>query len=136
MKVRRLTLQNFRGVRAGTVYLTGHSLLVGSNSVGKSTVCEALELVLGPERMFRRPVVDEHDFYGSRYQETDGDLPEIRVEAVLTDLSPAAELNRSGIGGGSMRWLQPPVGAGVERSSWSRARGAGCSQSRCGDAGC
>ncbi|MER7322364.1 helix-turn-helix domain-containing protein, partial [Streptomyces albidoflavus] len=32
-------------------------------------------------------------------------------------------LNRSGIGGGSMRWLQPPVGAGVERSSWSRARG-------------
>ncbi|MBT2487747.1 AAA family ATPase [Streptomyces sp. ISL-96] len=91
MKVRRLTLQNFRGVRAGTVYLTGHSLLVGSNSVGKSTVCEALELVLGPERMFRRPVVDEHDFYGSRYQETDGDLPEIRVEAVLTDLSPAAE---------------------------------------------
>ncbi|MFI0033785.1 P-loop NTPase fold protein, partial [Streptomyces albidoflavus] len=32
-------------------------------------------------------------------------------------------LNRSGIGGGSMRWLQPPVGAGIERSSWSRARG-------------
>ncbi|WP_165398232.1 IS481 family transposase, partial [Streptomyces albidoflavus] len=30
-------------------------------------------------------------------------------------------MNRSGIGGGSMRWLQPPVGAGVERSSWSRA---------------
>ncbi|MGW1186220.1 phosphotransferase family protein [Streptomyces drozdowiczii] len=49
---------------------------------------------------------------------------------------PNVPMNRSGIGGGSMRWLQPPVGAGVERSSWSRARGAGCSQSRCGDAGC
>jgi hypothetical protein len=46
------------------------------------------------------------------------------------------DLNRSGIGGGSMRWPQPPVGAGVERSNWSRARGAGCLRSLCGDAGC
>ncbi|MFC9492769.1 AAA family ATPase, partial [Streptomyces hydrogenans] len=91
MKVRRLTLQHFRGVSRGTVLLDGHSLLVGSNSIGKSTVCEALELLLGPERMFRRPVVDEYDFYGARYQPVDGALPEIRLEAVLTDLSPAAE---------------------------------------------
>ncbi len=91
MKVRRLTLQHFRGVSQGTVLLDGHSLLVGSNSVGKSTVCEALELLLGPERMFRRPVVDEYDFYGAQYQPVDGALPEIRLEAVLTDLSLAAE---------------------------------------------
>ncbi|MEV8628584.1 AAA family ATPase [Streptomyces sp. NPDC051079] len=91
MKVRRLTLQHFRGVSRGTVLLDGHSLLVGSNSIGKSTVCEALELLLGPERMFRRPVVDEYDFYGAQYQPVDGALPEIRLEAVLTDLSPAAE---------------------------------------------
>jgi predicted ATP-dependent endonuclease of OLD family len=38
------------------------ALLAGSNSVGKSTVCKALDLVLGPERMFRRPVIDEYDF--------------------------------------------------------------------------
>lgn len=91
MKVRRLTLQHFRGISHGTVVLSGHSLLVGSNSIGKSTVCEALELILGPERMFRRPVVDEYDFYGARYQPVDGELPEIRLEAVLTDLSPEAE---------------------------------------------
>ncbi|CAL9654900.1 ATP-dependent nuclease [Streptomyces sp. enrichment culture] len=91
MRVRRLTLQHFRGVSKGTVLLDGHSLLVGSNSVGKSTVCEALELILGPERMFRRPVIDEYDFYGARYQPVDGELPEIRLEAVLTDLSLEAE---------------------------------------------
>ncbi|MEU9745854.1 AAA family ATPase [Streptomyces niveus] len=45
-----MILENFRGVKSGTVLLDGHSLLVGSNSVGKSTVCEGLELVLGPER--------------------------------------------------------------------------------------
>lgn len=91
MRVRRLTLQHFRGVSQGTVLLDGNSLLVGSNSVGKSTVCDALELILGPERMFRRPVIDEYDFYGARYQPVEGELPEIRLEAVLTDLSPEAE---------------------------------------------
>ncbi len=56
MKVRRLHVQNYKGAREGTVILNGRSLLVGSNDVAKSTVCEALELVLGPERMFRGPV--------------------------------------------------------------------------------
>ncbi len=88
MQVCRVALRHFRGVDAGTVYLDGDTLLVGSNSVGKSTVCEALDLVLGPERMFRRPVIDEYDFYASRYQEADGALPEIRIEVVLTDLTP------------------------------------------------
>jgi putative ATP-dependent endonuclease of the OLD family len=92
MRVRRLALQNFRGVCSGTVLLGGNALLVGSNSVGKSTVCEALDLVLGPERMFRRPVIDEYDFYAARYQVVDGELPEVRIEVVLADL--AAEARR------------------------------------------
>ncbi|WEH12180.1 AAA family ATPase [Streptomyces sp. VNUA24] len=91
MKVRRLTLRNFRGVSSGTVLLDDQSLLVGANSVGKSTVCEALDLVLGPERMLRRPVIDEFDFYAARYQEVQGELPEVRIEAVLTDLSAEAQ---------------------------------------------
>jgi putative ATP-dependent endonuclease of OLD family len=91
VKVQRLRLQNYRGIREGTVIFDGHSLLVGSNSVGKSTICEALDLVLGPERMFRRPVIDEFDFFGARYQEGDGILPEVRIELVLSDLSEATE---------------------------------------------
>ncbi len=101
MKVRRLTLQNFRGVQSGTVLLEGHSLLVGANSVGKSTVCEALDLVLGPERMFRRPVVDEYDFYAARYQDEEGVLPEVRLDVVLTELSDEA---RRRFGGHLRRW--------------------------------
>ncbi|MGW3176606.1 hypothetical protein, partial [Streptomyces sp. NPDC001153] len=51
------------------------------------------------------------------------------MEADIYDVSRAfneemiSSVKRSGIGGGSMRWLQPPVGAGVERSGWSRVRG-------------
>jgi putative ATP-dependent endonuclease of the OLD family len=96
VKVRRVILQNFRGVQNGTVLLEGHSLLVGSNNVGKSTICEALDLVLGPERLFRRPVIDEYDFYAARYQEAEGVLPEVRLEVVLTDLPPKAQRRFNG----------------------------------------
>ncbi|MFC2999462.1 ATP-dependent nuclease [Falsiroseomonas tokyonensis] len=92
MKVKRLIISNFRGIAHGMVTFSGHTLLVGGNNVGKSTVCEALDLVLGPERLYRRPVVDEHDFHCGRYKGKDGTPIVIRIEAVLTDLSPEAEL--------------------------------------------
>lgn len=92
MQVRRLVIENFRGVASGAVYFGGHSLLVGGNNIGKSTVCEALDLVLGPERMSRRPVVDEHDFHCGRYVAEDGSPIPIRIQAVLTDLSEEAQL--------------------------------------------
>lgn len=92
MHVVRLTIRNFRGIANGTVHLSEHSLLVGANSIGKSTICEALELVLGPERLYARPVVDEFDFHNKHYQPTDsGDLPLINIEAVLLGLSTEAE---------------------------------------------
>jgi putative ATP-dependent endonuclease of OLD family len=92
LKVKRLTISNFRGVAHGVVAFSGHTLLVGGNNVGKSTVCEALDLVLGPERLYRRPVVDEHDFHCGRYKGDDGGPVEMRIEAILTDLSHDAEL--------------------------------------------
>ena len=49
----RVSIRNFRGVRSGRVLLDSHSLLVGGNAVGKSTVCEALDLVWGLERLYR-----------------------------------------------------------------------------------
>ena len=61
--------------------------MVGGNNVGKSTVCEALELVLGPERLYRRPIIDEHDFSRGVYLGDEGGPREIRIRAVLTDLS-------------------------------------------------
>lgn len=90
MRVRRLTMCNFRGVKEGRVDFPQHTLLVGGNNVGKSTVCEALELVLGPERLSRRPVIDEHDFYAGQYLEAAGKAIEVTITAILTDLSDEA----------------------------------------------
>lgn len=90
MRVRRIKVSNFRGVKTGEVLLDGHTLLVGGNSVGKTTLCEALDLVLGPERMYRRPVVDEYDFFAANYLGKDGVGIETLIEVVLVDLSENA----------------------------------------------
>lgn len=101
MKIRRLEIENFRSVADGQIIFRDNTLLVGGNNVGKSTVCEALDLALGPERLYRRPVVDEHDFYGGRYVDDDGNPVLIRIRATLVDLSPEATRR---FGGHLRRW--------------------------------
>ncbi|UUZ45004.1 AAA family ATPase [Janibacter limosus] len=91
VRVGRVQIKNFRGVFDGRVDFKGDALLVAGNSVGKSTICEALDTVLGPERMFRRPVIDEYDFFGANYQLVDDHAPRVEVEVVLVDLGPTAE---------------------------------------------
>lgn len=91
MKVRQLEIENFRSVAEGRITFSDNTLLVGGNNVGKSTVCEALDLALGPERLYRRPVVDEHDFFRGRYVDDDGNPITLRIRAILVDLSDEAE---------------------------------------------
>jgi len=96
MKVVRLTIDNFRGIKSAELLFDGHTLMVGTNNVGKSTLCEALDLVLGPDRLNRSPPVDEFDFYNATYilpPAADGEQPQIvplRIEAVL--IEPGAEI--------------------------------------------
>jgi putative ATP-dependent endonuclease of OLD family len=52
--------------------------LIGDNNTGKSTVLEAMDLVLGPDRLNRTPPIDEHDFYQGKY------FPVIAKQAVTT----------------------------------------------------
>lgn len=88
MKISRLTINNFRGIKQATLNFEGHTLFLGRNNVGKSTICEALDLVLGPDRLTKFPPVEEFDFYNSEYLSADGftAIP-AQIEVVLTDLS-------------------------------------------------
>lgn len=92
MRIQILDIKNFRGIASGHVVFRKHSLLVGGNNIGKSTVCEALELILGPERIYHRPIIDEHDFYCGSYQRDDGSSLEIVIRVVLTDLNHKQQL--------------------------------------------
>ncbi|HEY5779105.1 MAG TPA: AAA family ATPase [Terrimicrobiaceae bacterium] len=92
MKVTRLQIENFRGIRTADLTFDGHTLLVGGNNVGKSTVCDALDLVLGPDRVGRFPPVEEFDFYNAEYLADDGVAPKpLRIAVMLVDLSPEVE---------------------------------------------
>ncbi len=91
MKVSRLSLQNFRNIKNADLNFDGHTLLVGANNVGKSTICEALELALGPDRQRRFPVVEEFDFYNAAYLDENEEPIDIRIEILLTDVTPTVE---------------------------------------------
>lgn len=88
MKVSKLTIQNFRGIRTADLLLPDHAVLIGDNNVGKTTVFEALNLVLGPDRLSRTRSVDEHDFYQGHYRaDEQEDPPRIFIEATVTQLN-------------------------------------------------
>jgi putative ATP-dependent endonuclease of OLD family len=88
MRVTRLTIEHFRGIAKAELHFSGHTLFIGGNNVGKSTICEALDLVLGPDRVSKFPPVEEFDFYNGEYLAADGEtIVPARVEVVLTDLT-------------------------------------------------
>lgn len=87
MRITKINVRNFRGIFNGEVLLPEHAVLVGDNNIGKSTLLEAIDLVLGPERLSRRPVIDEHDFYTGKYIDLEGNPVPILIEVVVTDLS-------------------------------------------------
>jgi putative ATP-dependent endonuclease of OLD family len=88
MLVSRVSIENFRGIRKAEIEFSGHTLLIGGNNVGKSTICEALELALSPDRQARFPVVEEFDFYNAAYLDDDDNTIDIRIEVLLTDVTP------------------------------------------------
>lgn len=63
MRIVSLDIQNFRCIKQAHIAFKSQTVLVGDNNCGKSTVLEAIDLVLGPDRMSRHPVVDEYDFF-------------------------------------------------------------------------
>lgn len=101
MKVARVKIANFRSIKSAELYFDGHCLIVGPNNVGKSTICEALDLVLGPDRISKFPPVEEFDFHNAHYlapAAVEGDEPTpvpIKIEVVLTDINAEVE-NRCG----------------------------------------
>lgn len=67
MRACRISIGNFRGIKAATILLPKHAVLIGDNNTGKTTILEALDLTLGPERLNRFPPIDEHDFHQGQY---------------------------------------------------------------------
>jgi putative ATP-dependent endonuclease of OLD family len=117
MKIERIRICNFRTVKTLELFPGKHCVLLGPNNTGKTTVLEALNLLLNPEFSMRSTTIDENDFYGRAYRAeselapsgTDNSqiasssvspqldrcavpsAPIIRIEAVLCGLTPEDE---------------------------------------------
>lgn len=86
MRVANIKIENFRGIHAAVLSLPKHGVLIGDNNTGKTTILEALDLVLGPDRLNRRPAIDEHDFFNGVYSV---DHANLEVAAPEGDGAPA-----------------------------------------------
>ena len=116
MKIYEVAIENFRGIKSAKLVLPDHGVLIGDNNTGKSTVFEAIDLALGPDRLSKRPPVDEHDFYMGKYlPQDDADAeagalpwppPKIKIDVTITNLSDQ-QLARFG---NSVEWLDTHTG--------------------------
>lgn len=61
MHIVRLKIAGLRGIRTADIQLGKHTVLVGANNTGKTTVVEALALMFGRDLLVRR--LTEHDFH-------------------------------------------------------------------------
>jgi putative ATP-dependent endonuclease of OLD family len=87
MRVARVRIENFRGIRQAEIHFSGTAVLLGDNNTGKSTVFEAIELAIGPDRLARTQAIDEHDFHGGDYLPVEGQLQKrITIEVLIAGL--------------------------------------------------
>lgn len=108
MQIAKLEIQNFRGISEGVVHFSPHTVLVGANNCGKTTVIEALALLFGRDRMIRQ--LTEHDFYGSNPQAAD----RIKLVATIIDFEgddPAEHLDWFREDRGIVKWWNPADGS-------------------------
>lgn len=107
MQITDLRIKNFRGIRNGHIRFGQHTVFVGPNNCGKTTVIEALALLFGRDRMVR--ALTEHDFFGSDPQPAD----RIHLVATITGFDgdePADHSNWFREDRAVIKWWNPATG--------------------------
>lgn len=79
MRLVKLRIQNYRGIRSAEFVLPQHVVLLGQNNSGKSSIIDAIALLLGRDRLVR--TLGDYDFFGGNPQPAD----RISITGVLSD---------------------------------------------------
>jgi hypothetical protein len=107
MMISSLTIENFRGIRHGTVRFKTHTIISGPNNAGKTTIIEALALLVGRDRLVRE--LTEHDFTGADPQPADR-LRLVATVAGFDGNDPNAHLDWFRDGRAVPKWLDERTG--------------------------
>lgn len=104
MRIARLKIEGFRGASDADINLGRHTVLIGPNNSGKTTIIEALALLFGRDRLVRR--LTEHDFFASNPNEQS----RIKITATITDFphdDPQHNTAWFGADRGVEKWFDP-----------------------------
>ncbi len=107
MKLAKLGIYGFRGIKTGEIAFGDFNVLIGANNCGKTTVIEALALLFGRDRLVR--TLTEHDFFGS----DPGPADRIKIIATVAGFEPndpARHPNWFRMGRGVPKWLDTATG--------------------------
>jgi putative ATP-dependent endonuclease of OLD family len=117
MRVSLLKIENFRGIKSGTIQFRDHTVLIGPNNSGKTTIIEALAFVLGRDRLIR--TLTEHDFFESNPEPA----TRITITATVTGFQPQDFTQHPewfGDRRGVPLWFDPETGAVLPEQNHAR----------------
>jgi len=90
VRLRELKIKNFRKIEHLVVaFPKGLSVIVGENNTGKTTIIDALRLILMPSRDFDTPRISEDDF------RTGTDFAPIEISCTFCDTTDIEEAPKS-----------------------------------------
>jgi len=108
MYLARLNISNFRGISNAQLKLSQHIILLGNNNSGKSTIIDAIGLILGKESLVKN--IGDWDFFGGNPQAQD----RIIITGLLTDFEFNDESRVkewfNNINGGIPKWYNEETG--------------------------
>jgi len=84
MKLKIVSIKNYRGLQDFSINLSDRTILVGGNNTCKTTLLEAINLALYPGFYYGPALLSEYDFYNKQYEQPDG---QIRIDLVFTGLT-------------------------------------------------
>jgi len=85
MKVRRLQIENFRGIKSLDLALGDTTLLIGENNTGKSAILDALRFALKDIRSRKGCAFDTYDFHLATAESEPVAAPPIRIRVTFRE---------------------------------------------------
>ena len=88
MKLREISIKNFRGLVDVTIPIDDFTVIVGENNAGKTSLLDALRICLNAKNNRKSPHFDEYDYYLSTHDATPETAPCICIELLFREDSP------------------------------------------------